>query len=169
MIKKYFSRVVLITFNMVILIFIQVLISGAIVPILGPINNEVSKKTVIGMLSNLDTEYDSLGKRFWWVEKNKALLRFTNDSDEEIAGSISLILSRNPCQSNVRVLILSGDKIIKNLNLSQDEKKVKIGYYEIRPHGEVAVFLSAKVDADCELKNGDKRNLTAQIMGWEFE
>ena len=169
MIARNILRSTLLFLNILILIFIQILINRAIVPILGPLNNEVSKKSVIGMISNLDTEYDSLGKRFWWVKENKALLRFTNDSDETIAGNISLVLSRNPCQSDIRISISSGELVIRNLNLDQDENKVDIGYFEIKPYGEADVFLSAEVNDYCVLTNGDERNLTAQITGWAFE
>ena len=166
---KHSLRISLMTSNIFILIFIYILISGAIVPILGPVNNEISKKIVIGMKSNLDTEYDSLGRKFWWVEDKKALLRFTNDSDESIAGNIILNLSRNPCNSEGRISIFSGNNEIKSLNLNQDEKKVKIGYYVIKPYSEADVFLTAQVDNFCELTNGDERKLTAQITGWAFE
>jgi putative sterol carrier protein len=53
--------------------------------------------------------------------------------------------------------------------LNQDEKKVKIGYYVIKPYSEADVFLTAQVDNFCELTNGDERKLTAQITGWAFE
>ena len=96
-------------------------------------------------------------------------MRFTNDSDESIAGNIILNLSRNPCNSEGRISIFSGNNEIKSLNLNQDEKKVKIGYYVIKPYSEADVFLTAQVDNFCELTNGDERKLAAQITGWAFE
>jgi hypothetical protein len=155
--------------NIIAIALSYIVIFKAIIPIWSIENNEQDKSRVIGLKSNVASEFTADGKAFWWLESNTSILDFSNDSDEAIRGVISLYLSQNPCKDDILMNIeVNGEDRIDIL-IDRDNLRIELPIVNIGHYSNVQVKLQPKTDLICILKNGDSRKLSTKLEGWSFD
>ena len=145
------------------------LLIRAIIPIWSIESNEQDKKKVIGMQQNVSTEFTNDERKFWWLENKRNYLWFTNDSDEAIRGIINLYLSQNPCGANTNLQIYLDEVWVEDFQLNRDMSKVSIKVDKLEPFSTLKVTIYPEKYTQCELNNGDLRQLVGKLENWSFE
>jgi hypothetical protein len=145
------------------------LLVRAIIPIWSIENNEQDKKKVIGMQQSAPTEFTQEGNSFWWLENKKNYLWFTNDSDEAIRGTINLYFSQNPCGANTDLLIYVNEIWVENFQLNSSISKASIKVNKLEPFSTLEVSIYPAKYTQCNLNNGDIRQLVGKLENWSFE
>jgi len=155
--------------NLIALALFYIVIFKAIIPIWSIEKNEQVKSKVIGLRSNVTSEFTLEGKAFWWLESNTNILEFSNDSDEAIRGAIILYLSQNPCKNDILMNIEVDGKDLLEILIDRDNLRVELPIINIDHYSNVQVTLQPKTDFICILKNGDNRKLSTKLEGWSFD
>jgi hypothetical protein len=96
-------------------------------------------------------------------------LWFTNDSDEAIRGIINLYISQNPCGANTDLQIYLDEVWIEDFQLNLDMSKVSINVDKLEPFSTLKVTIYPEKYTQCELNNGDLRQLVGKLEKWSFE
>lgn len=146
-----------------------ILLFKAIIPIWSIDINEQDKKKIIGMRTNVLSEYRNNGKPFWWLENKKNKLIFDNDSDEDIEGIITLMLSQNPCKAQTNFELELTGKLVRQFSISRDYVLIQVPLERINAFSSIEISLNPISYISCPLNNGDKRELVAKLEDWYFE
>ena len=167
--KKVSVWIISIPTNLISLVLIYILVFKAIIPIWSVDKNEQDKKKVIGLKSNVASEFTIDGKAFWWLESDINILEFSNASDEAIKGAISLYVSQNPCRNDILMDIKVNDTDSLEMLIDRDNLRIDLPIVSIDHYSNVQVTLQPKTDFICKLKNGDNRKLSTKLEGWSFD
>ena len=146
-----------------------ILLFKAIIPIWSIDVNEQDKKKIIGMRTNVLSEYGNNGKPFWWLENKENILIFNNDSDEDIKGIITLMMSQNPCKAQTNLELALTGKLVRYISISRDYVLIQVPVERIKAFSSIEISLNPISYSSCQLNNGDKRELVAKIESWYFK
>jgi|694.fasta_scaffold75144_3 hypothetical protein len=107
-------------------------------------------------------EYEN-NNEFYWLQSTGDTLTITNLESERVNGSLTFILSSDPC--NTKRTILIGDiSSVKKIDIggNEPETEVKINF-ELEGFNSSFHSINTSSSDVCKLKNGDTRNLVAKI------
>jgi len=129
--------------------------------------NEINKSEVIGMLPGVPIEFDTNGDNFWWLEAPSETIFFSNDSDEDIIGTLKMYFEMNPCKNNNRIVLKLGqNKIATEVN-DLDATVISVPI-TINEFGKIKMEITFENEQDCVLTTGDPRLFGAKLVSWSF-
>ena len=161
------SKIIVIIFSALLIGLGIFSINSVSIPLFKLSVNEINKSQVIGMLPGVPIEFDENGANFWWLEAPVETIFFSNDSDEDIDGTLKMYLDMNPCKNNNRIILKYWqNEIVKEVS---DLDGIVISLpVTISEFGKIKIEISFENEKDCVLANGDPRIFGAKLVSWSF-
>ena len=166
-ILHYSSKIIVIIFSILLIGLGIFTLNSVSRPLFKLSVNEINKSQVIGMLPGVPIEFDANGDDFWWLEAPSETVFFSNDSDEDINGTLKMYFDMNPCKNNKRIVLKIGQneiiKDVNDLNVTLISLPVTINKFS-----KIKTEIAFENEQDCVLATGDTRLFGAKLVSWSF-
>ena len=129
-------------------------------------NSDDSTKVAYDFLSL--PEYES-NNEFYWLQSNGDILTITNLQSKRVNGSLTFILSSDPCNTK-RTILIGDTSSVKSIDIGGTEPETEVNInFELEGFDSSFHSINTSSSDVCKLKNGDIRNLVAKIKNVDIK